>query len=145
MILKDLQLKTVTKLTTLPAKRSLNETSTTTPGDTKHKITISFNSFNSIIDHNYTNVERLQNAGCGTKWRNKFTQAERKIFQRMERVIKAFWMKLLLDNVSSNEEIKEKFETYSTLENKSWVALADAYSKKIIHEWDTTCTKTYKH
>ena len=47
----------------------------------------------------------------------------------MKIVIDAFRKKLLVDNVSSNEQITEQFEQFYT-SKKSLAAIADVYAKK---------------
>ena len=71
---------TVTKLTRLPAKRGIHKISNTTPGNTKYHIPCSFDTFNSIIDHYYNDVEPLEISGCGTTWRKYLTNSERNLF-----------------------------------------------------------------
>ena len=44
-----------------------------------------------------------------------------------------FRMKLLVDNISSDEQIKEQYEEYYTSKNKSLVALADVCTNNILH------------
>ena len=121
--------KVTTSIINLPAKRSIDEISKINGDDQKYKIPDSFHSFNSIIDHYYNDVEPYEKAGHGHKWRTHLTKAEKRRFTRMKRVITAFRKKLL---VQDDENVKEQFEGFYTLNNKSLAKLADVYSKNII-------------
>ena len=94
-----------------------------------YKIPKFFTSFKSMMTHWY-NVVRNRNDNEDKSWRKHLSAAEKKRFQRLARVFKAF-KKMLTEGITMSSA-ESTFEDYFQSNKKSLALLSDKFSKSIL-------------
>ena len=93
----------------------------------QYRVQTVFDSVESIIEHWDNFLDDLDNKNS-SKWRVHLSDAERKRFTRLKRIISSFKKQIISD--ISQFDVIEGYETFYTSHNKSIAKLADIYIKR---------------
>ena len=95
----------------------------------RYEIPTAFPTFKSILVHWY-GVVKKRSHGRDTTWRRHLSKAEKKKFQRVQRVMDAY--SKLITNGTDLQEAEGRFEQFYKSNNYSLSALSDKFAKNIL-------------
>ena len=88
-----------------------------------------FPTFAEMIHHWYKIVKDQDRSNC-KDWRKHLTKAEKRRFQRLSRIMRAF-QKVMIEGVKIREA-ENQFEAFYQSNNKSLTKLCDKYAKQFL-------------
>ena len=117
----------------IPATTTTKAGSHLKPDNYLYKIPVEFPNFGCILNHWYHVVKNRNDSGTTN------TPAEKKRFQMIARIMKAF--KKLLAHGMSVIDAENNFQEFYVMNKKSIAKLSDIYARSILsQERDVTCS-----